>query len=401
MAFVSSVPMPYVDATGLHLPDFSAIYAGLVTDFQALYGADVVLDPSTLDGQWLGILATAFKNTGDSVGAAYQARSPEDAQGVGLSSIVKINGIERKTPSYSTVDLVCVGQAGRTIVGPVVRDPAGLSWSMPDFTIPFSGQITVTATCGTIGAVAVPAGGVSGQSGYWTIATPQFGWQSVSNPATAAPGQPVETDAQLRIRQAESTMLPSQTVLDGIVGALVALPGVTRLAPYENDTNDADAVTGIPAHAICIVIEGGDEQAIAQVIALKKTPGCGTYGTAVATVFNRAGVARDIRFFRPQSVTITWIVTVKALAGYTLDAQAAIQQAVSDWTNALGIGTGVSLARAYVPANLVGDAKASTFELIGLAAARDGTTTTPVDVSIAFNEAPFCQPGFVQVIATK
>ena len=398
--FVSSVPVPIVSATGCSVPDFASIYAGIVADFKSVYGQDLVLDNSTQDGQWLGLLATAFKNYSDACLACYNAFSPTTAQGAGLSSVAKINGLTRYASSYSTVDIVNIGQSGRVITNAQIRDAFGNLWLMQDFTIPFSGAITVTAVCSTLGAVSVPPGGQSGQNGFWTIATPQLGWQSVSNPAAASTGSPIETDAQLRIRQTQSTMLPSQTVLEGIIGALEALPNVTRLAAYENDGNAVDA-NGIPAHAMSFVIDGGDEQAIADVIALKKTPGAGTYGTAVATVIGRSGTARDIRFFRPQVVTITWIVYLRALAGYTLDTETAIRQSLSDWTNALGIGKSVSLARAYVPANLVGNPNASTFELVGLAAARDGTTTTPVDVNILFNEAPFCQPDFVQIIVVS
>ncbi|WP_204312555.1 baseplate J/gp47 family protein, partial [Escherichia coli] len=83
--------------------------------------------------------------------------------------------------------------------------------------IPPAGQITVTATCQTLGAVAAPSGAID------TIATPTLGWQSVGNPIAAAVGLPIETDRQLRQRQALSTALPAQTILEALVGALFAV----------------------------------------------------------------------------------------------------------------------------------------------------------------------------------
>lgn len=50
-------------------------------------------------------------------GDVYNAFSPSTAQGAGLSSVVKINGIRRKTASYSTVDLRIVGQVGTIVTG--------------------------------------------------------------------------------------------------------------------------------------------------------------------------------------------------------------------------------------------------------------------------------------------
>jgi hypothetical protein len=44
---------------------------------------------------------------------------------------------------------------------------------------------------------------------------------------------------------------------------VAAVLGVTRLAAYENDTNSTDG-NGIPAHALSLVVDGGDALAIAR-----------------------------------------------------------------------------------------------------------------------------------------
>ena len=165
------------------------------------------------------------------------------------------------------MDLLLVGQAGTAITNGIAKDVNGVKWALPaSVTIPPAGQITVTATCQTIGAVSAPAGSIT------QIGTPTLGWQTVNNPSDAVEGAPLETDAALRQRQAVSTALPSLTVLDGIIGAVACLPGVTRWAVYENDTDATDA-NGIPKHSISLVVEGGDATAIANAIAGKKTPG--------------------------------------------------------------------------------------------------------------------------------
>src|SRR6185503_10030857 len=95
--------------------------------------------------------------------------------------------------------------------------------------------------------------------------------------------------AELRARQVVSTALPSLSVMDGTVGAVANVTGVTRFKGYENDTGSAD-VNGIPAHSISIVAEGGDSQEIADAIARHKTPGTGTYGTTSVTTYDAQGV---------------------------------------------------------------------------------------------------------------
>lgn len=392
-SFISTVPVPSVDATGLHVPAFSDILAALQNDYRSVYGADALLDPDDQDGNWIGIQAKAFSDYCDAFAAAYNAYSPATAQGVGLSSIVKTNGIARDVPSASTADLTIVGTVGTIINNGVVSDNT-YRWSLPaQVVIPFAGQIVVTATCQTLGAIAAAPGTIN------RIQTITKGWQTASNAAAATPGSPIETDPQLRVRQSASTMLAATGVVDGILGAILAL-GAARARIYENDTSAPDA-NGIPGHTISAVVDGGDAVAIATAIARRKLS-AGTYGTTSEIVTTGAAqIPRTIAFFRPTQPSISWTVTIKPLTGFTTDVQTAIQQALSSWTNALGIGAGqagrIMLARAYTAALLTGP-QANSFELVSLMAARDGATPAATDVPIAFNEAPFCTPAAVAVV---
>ncbi|MDR3488824.1 MAG: baseplate J/gp47 family protein [Bradyrhizobium sp.] len=391
--FTSTVPVPYVDAAGAHIPAFADILTALQNDYRGVYGADVSLDSDDQDGEWVGIQAMAFNKYCAAFAAVYNAFSPATAVGTGLSSVVKVNGIEREVPSYSTVPVTVVGVVNTLILNGVISDGTN-KWALPaSVLIPSTGQIVVTATCQTLGAITAQPGAIS------QITNPTQGWQSASNVVAATPGAPVETDPQLKARQTESTMLAATGVVDGIRGAIRALPNIAQLRIYENDTNAPDA-NGIPGHSICVVVSGGDAQAIAATIASRKLS-AGTYGTTVQTVVTgAAGIPRVINFFRPTTPSITWVVSLKPLSGFTIDVQTQIQQALSNWTNALGIGAGtagrIMLARAYTPALLTG-AAASTFELLGLAVARDGAPTAAQDVAIAFNEMPYCDASFVVV----
>ena len=125
----------------------------------------------------------------------------------------------------------------------------------------------------------------------------------------------METDAELRRRQAISTALPSLTVFEGTLGAVASIPGVTRSRGYENDGGVPDA-DGIPGHSICMVVEGGDTAAIAEAIAAKKGPGAGTYGTTEALVRDKFGVPNVIKFFRPVETPVYATVTIRPFPGY-------------------------------------------------------------------------------------
>jgi uncharacterized phage protein gp47/JayE len=402
---------PYVDATGIHAPTYSDVFTYLQTSYRAIYGTDVYLGNDSQDGQLLGIFALALSDANAAAVAVYNSYSPATAQGVGLSIAVKINGISRSEPSNSQVDLLIVGAAGTQIQNGTASDPDGNHvWNLPAFVaIPPAGQVTVSATADEAGAVPADPGTIT------KIGNPTRGWQSVTNPTAATPGAPVETDGQLRLRQAASTMQPSVTALQGMVGAIETLSGVLEVRAYENDTSQTDT-NGVPDHSLALVINGGDSNAIATTILQRKTPGAGTFGTTSVSVLDAFGVPNTIRFFRPSLVTIVASIKITPLVGYTTSIGNAIVTAVVNYITAIGIGNDVVLSKLYVPANLSG-AAASTFRIVSILLARGnggvtagaggggggGTTGSTgalaaQDVTIAFTERATTSTASVSVV---
>ena len=381
---------PTIDASGIHAPAYADVLDYLQTNYRAIFGADVYLEPDSQDGQFLGIIASAINDSNSVAIRIYNSFSPATAQGAALSSNVRINGIARQVASYSSVDVVLVGVAGTVIANGLVQDVNQINWALPaSVTIPPGGQITVTATCTKIGAVAAGAGDVS------KIMTPTLGWQTATNTTDAATGAPVESDAALRARQTRSTAIPSLTVFDGTIGAVANVAGVSRYAGYENDTNVVDA-NGLPPHTIALVVEGGDATAIAQAIAAKKGPGGGTAGTTSVVVTDIYGRPITIRFYRPVDQAVTAVVTFKALAGYSSVVGQAVQQAISDYVNAVAIGGGTAAAvewdQCIAAAKSVSGA--STFKIVSLSLTGAGGAGAP-DVPLAFNQAATCSPASI------
>ena len=366
--------------------------AVLQDQYRNIYGADTYLEADSQDGQLLAVFAMAIHDANTAAVQVYNAFSPATASGAALSSNVKINGLARGVATRSSVDLRIVGQGGTTISGGVALDGDRVQWELPaSVTIPPAGEITVTALCRKVGAVAAAPGSIT------RIGTPTLGWQSVTNPAAATPGAPVESDAALRVRQAVSVALPSRTVLEGTVGAVASVPGVLRHVAYENDTAVADA-NGLPPHSIALVVDGGDAGLIASAIAAKKTPGTGTHGSTSVVVTDIYGIAHPIRFFRPIRVPVSAEIQMRALAGYTTATGQAVQRAVADYINGVAIGGGASAsvewADAISAAN--GVPGSGTFKITGLALRRSSGNGAP-DVALAFNEAASTTPDAVKI----
>lgn len=392
---VSSIA-PYVDAAGIHVSDYPTALAYFKGVYQGIYGADVYLEADSQDGQFIGVLALAYTDCSSGLVAGFNSFSPATAQGAGLSSVVKINGIAREVASYSQVDVIVSAVAGSapTLTNASIRDANGLIWTLPaSVSIPIGSSITVTATSTTIGAVAVSP------DVQWSINTPTAGWAAVTNTSAGIPGNPVETDAALRQRQAASTMLPSQTVADGIQGALLALAGVTRVSVDENDTSSTDA-DGSPSNGTTWVVEGGDAVQIATVIANKKTMGSPTAGTTTETVIDSAGITRTISFDRPTETTVVVTLTLKALAGYTNAIGASAAAQVASYIAALPIGATIYVSRLYPPAILPAATGGSTYNVTSIQIARSGATPVAADVALAFNEAAICTASNVTVTAS-
>lgn len=396
---MTTYPLPTlsvtIDASGISAPAFNDILLSLQAQYKSIYGVDVDLDPDTQDGQWLAIAAKAINDNNQSTIAAYMTFSPSTAIGAGLSSVVKTNGIARLIPSFSSVDVLIVGQAGTTITNGSVGDSAGFNtqWNLPTtVNVPPGGSVTVTATCTAPGAVAALANTIT------KILTPTAGWQTVNNPTDAAPGNPVETDAELRARQTHSTALPSQTPVDGIFGAISNLPGVSAVSFDDNDTGSTDA-NGVPEHTLAMVVQGGDLQSIVNIVGLKKTIGCNTFGNTSGTYIDFYGFTKTIFFSRPTLKTISVAITVTPLPGFSTVVSNEIKNAVAAYINALGIGNDVLLTRVYGPALLQGPFAVvsnkndpNTYEINSLLIAISPATPGSSDLVIAFDQIAICDP---------
>lgn len=383
----------YIDATGYHYADYPTFLQWRTDQYKAIYGADVYIDPDSQDGQLLAIQAKSDYDTAALGAAVYNSFSPATAQGVGLSRLVKINGMTRGVPTNSQVDILIVGQSGTTITNGVVQDTLGQKWDVPTTVIPGGGSITVTAIAQDEGAITAEANTVT------TIFTPTLGWQTVNNPLAATPGAPIESDAELRIRQTQSTSIPSLTVFDGTIGAVSNLAGVTKVKGYENDTGSTDG-NGIPAHSICVVVEGGDAEEIANQIAVHKTPGTGTYGNTSEDVTDAHGMPLTIKFQRPTDATIKVQITLSHNDGWSADYVTSIKAAVSAYLAALPIGSTILITKLFAPAYLLGTPAGQTYDIASLEIAKNAGPLGSSNIVLNFDENPVCLTTDVTVIVT-
>lgn len=335
---------PYIDASGLHLPTYHDILNSMIEEMKGIYGSDIYLENDSADYQFLSILALKISDSYQAVQYAYNSRSPQTAIGAALDAVVKLNGIKRKEAGHSTVEVVITGTPFTEIKNGVVADVSNVEWILPkSVIIGDTGSVTVSAVCRDNGAI------VAERNTIKKIVTPTYGWISVNNEKTAIPGVSIETDGELRQRQTISTSIPSQTMLEGTLGAILSLPDVTRAAVYENDTNSAaknekSNPHGLPPHSITCVVEGGQDDDIAKAILYHKGIGCYTNGEKEIYIKDKNGYTNTVRFTRPSYINVKVEVTLSRYSGYVVSIAENVKKAIYHYLSSLAIGHSVSIS---------------------------------------------------------
>lgn len=398
---------PYVDESGLHLPTYNDILEKRIDDTKIIYGQDIYLSNDSPDYQMLANEALMLYEAIQAIQYAYNQMCPTTAVGVGLSSLVQLNGITRQTATYSTCEVILTGTTAVTITDGKVQDQAGYLWSLPSpITLQAAGspagtyyELTVTATCDSEGAISAGIGDIS------IIATPTAGWISVENLVTATAGMETETDAALRSRQAVSVSLPSQTMLAGTIAAIASLDNVTRYAVYENPTNSTHfgdsgvPFEGAPVHSITCVVEGGTSLDIAEAIYYNRGLGCYMNGDQEVDITDTEyGTVTTVRYYRPVEVPVYINLRIHQLNGYLTGTEDEIKDAVAEYINSLGIGDTLTLSSInYAALSVLTNQLKPTFSVYEVYAGESPSPAGTSDLSLDYDEVFTCDVEDIEI----
>ena len=294
-----------LDATGLTVKTRPEIVADLTTGLQNIFGADINVDQNSPDGQLIGIIAQEGVDQRELLVEINNNFDPDLAAGVILDQRVAINNLVRQGGTYTiqpiditvseTVDLVGLDSqfVNPNGTGYTVQDNSGNQYILVDSVTLTAGTTSLNFRAQLIGAINPIIGTITNP------VTVVLGVTGINNSSTALSiGQNQETDAQLKVRRQKSPAINSTGYLNGLLAAVLALPGVNAAVLYENVGDTADG-NGIPAHGIWLIVDGGANTDIANLIYTKISYGANMKGAVVIDIVTASGAIFLAKFDRP------------------------------------------------------------------------------------------------------
>lgn len=301
---------------GLQIQTLAEQTEALKQAFRAAWGDNLNLRSDSVLGQLIGIVAERLVVHQHQLLQVYSAFSPQGASGVQLDLLSLLTATFRKPATHSRALGRFHGTPGTEIVdGNLVQLVATQSsWAVVDgpYVVGPGGWVDGTIEAVEPGPVHAY---MTGQNG-WDIQTPVAGWQGFETLQDAILGALQESDEELRARRLLD-LRKGGNDLDSIRAGVLAVPGVTLCHAYENVSLDTDE-NGLPGKAFEVIVEGGEEQAIAEAIYVRKPAGILAFGlTFSIDVPDDQGGAVTIMATRPELVEL-WVVVDLTVNGEDL-----------------------------------------------------------------------------------
>lgn len=171
------------------------------------------------------------------------------------------------------------------------------------------------------------------------IVTNISGVERVTNEAPSTLAIMRETDAQLFNRCLYFGSTATNASFRSILANVAQVQGVSRIAGAENVLDTPQTIQGVELtpHSICIVVDGGENEAIAKAIQQSKATGCDMVGTTEQILY----IDKQkyfYRFYRPTQVALQAQITVsKTGALIPANFETLVKNSLADFINSLDI----------------------------------------------------------------
>lgn len=322
---------------GLTLSTYMEILANVQDAMNEIYATDgdlINFNSETPDGQFSNVLAQIGSDARQLVGEVYNSFNPDNCQGSIQDQRYALNYLTRKGGTYTIQNIAITTDQTVTLEGLdnnynsptsasyTVSDDAGNQWYLIDTTTLLAGTTSLPFRSQNIGLIQPTIGTITNQ------VTKVIGVTNVINSvAPTTLGEDEESDMEFRIRRNRSVATRGQNNYDAMVGQILELDGVTAVKVFVNNTNTTntdvtgDLNNGVPAFNIWIIVEGGSQDDIANVI-YQNSSGLATFGyddansgiaSTTVNIVTVSGQNYSVKFNRDNPITLYIRFDVKVL----------------------------------------------------------------------------------------
>ena len=328
----------YLGYEGLQTKDYNVLLQEIQDFLQSNYspnGEEISFASNTPDGQFTEILSNIGTTIRELLASVYNATDPSKCESTQQDTKYQLNYVYRKGGSWTLQYIDIVADKTVTLTGLdgsfdeenvsafTASDDSGNNWYLVDTT-------TITAGTTSLEFRAQNQGAVNSAIGTITnIVTITDGILSVNNSqGYTTLGVESESDEDFRIRRERSVGNISGNNADSIYGNILSLQGVAQCNVHDNDTNSTDA-TGTPAHTLWVIVDGGGNDEIAEIIYANKG-GQGTRGAVTVPISSKSGQILNINFDRPLIKALYIKFDIQAISSAALLDQDFIKTYIAD-----------------------------------------------------------------------
>ena len=330
----------YITSSGVIVPDTSSVQEQVTQDLLNVFGQDLDTTPETPQGRLIQCLTDYRTNT-----LAINAQNANQinlryATGRFLDAIASFFGLSRIQATSTRVLASVTGISGTVIpAGTQAQTTEGKVFYVEnDITIGQNGQATGYFLSLEKGAIPCNVNSLT------KIVNAVLGWETINNTTSGIVGSTLESDDHLRLR-IENSRYSGISMLEAIKSKLSNVENVTDSWCYDNYDDTAITYDGISIdpHSIVVMVNGGENDEVAEAIFKAKTGGTGYtaisgQSESISVTDGAYGSQYTVVFNRPDPQAFEVAITVKNVNYDGSDLEGDVKKAIINWSNGLVAG---------------------------------------------------------------
>lgn len=242
--------------------------------------------------------------------------------------------IGQLTSALSSLSEITVTNPSPTTINIIANDPES------ELPLIIGARLTADEIGNLVTVEAENYGGVLASANTLiNLLIPYSGINSVTNRVDALLGRYREEDEELRKRRYDSVRIIGASTNGAMYSNVRNLDGVVGTYVLENKTMSVDE-NGLPAKSFEVIVEGGDDAAIARCVWDYHPLGIESYGNTVRVIDDEFGIPRTVKYSRPEPVYIHAHIeyTRNLEEALSPNASNSIKRAFVTYGNSLNVG---------------------------------------------------------------